>query len=47
MLIKKLKLALIVVVVADITTLILEYEAIYGLILTSGWSTYDIINFQW
>jgi hypothetical protein len=45
MLIKKLKLALIGVVVADIIALIFEYKVIYCIILTCGWSTYDVINF--
>jgi hypothetical protein len=44
MLIKKLKLALIVVVVADIIALIFEYPIIYFLIFTGGWSTYNLIE---
>jgi hypothetical protein len=45
MLINKLKVALMVVVVADIFALIFEYKVIYCIILTCGWSTYDLINF--
>jgi hypothetical protein len=45
MLIKKLKLALIVVVVADIIALIFEYPIIYCMVCACGWSTYDAINF--
>jgi hypothetical protein len=44
MLIKKLKLALIVVLVADIITLIFEYPAIYLIIFTNGLSTYNVIE---
>ena len=44
MLIKKLKLALIVVVVADIIALSLEYPVIYMIICASGWGTYDVIE---
>jgi hypothetical protein len=42
--IKKLKLALIVVILADIITLIFEYPAIYLVIFTAGLSTYNIIE---
>ena len=45
MLINKLKLALTVVVVADIIALIFEYPVIYWIIRGCGWSTYDVINF--
>ncbi len=45
MLIKKLKLVLIVVVVADIIALILEYPRIYFIISADGWSTYNVIEF--
>ncbi len=44
MLIKKLKLVLLVVVVADIITLIFEYPIIYFSIFTHGWSTYNVIE---
>ncbi len=44
MLIKKLKLALIVVVVADIIVLSFEYPIIYFVIFTKGWSTYNVIK---
>jgi hypothetical protein len=44
MLIKKLKLALIVVIVADIIALIFEYPIIYFVIFTEGWSTYNVIE---
>ena len=44
MLINKLKLALMVVVVADIIGLIFEYKLIYIIILSCGWSTYDVFN---
>jgi hypothetical protein len=42
--IKKLRLALMVVVAADIIGLILEYPRIYFVIARSGWSTYDVID---
>jgi hypothetical protein len=44
MLIKKLKLALAVVVVADIIALIFEYPIVYLVIFTDGWSTYNVIE---
>jgi hypothetical protein len=44
MLIKKLKLALIVVVVTDITALIFEYSTIYLGAFSLGLSTYNIIE---
>jgi hypothetical protein len=44
MLIKELKLALIVVVVADIIALIFEYPTIYFAVFTLGWSSYDVIQ---
>ena len=44
MLIKKLKLALIGVVVADIIALSYEYPLIYLVIFTDGWSTYNVIE---
>ena len=44
MLINKLKLALGVVVVADIIALIFEYPTIYLVISTDGWSTYNVIE---
>jgi hypothetical protein len=42
MLIKKLKLALIVVVVADIIALIFDYPAIYLGAFSLGGSTYNL-----
>ena len=42
--IKKLKLALIVVVVTDIIALIFEYPTIYFVVFTEGWSTYNVIG---
>jgi hypothetical protein len=42
--IKKLKLALIVAVVADIITLIFDYPMIYGIMFTGGWSNYNVIE---
>ncbi len=45
MLIKKMKLVLLVVVVADIITLILDYSTIYAGVFTWGWSTYNLIEF--
>jgi hypothetical protein len=42
--IKKLKLALIVAVVADIIALIFEYPIIYIVVFTQGWSTFNIIE---
>ena len=42
--IKKLKLALIVVVVTDIIALIFEYPTIYFIICACGWSTYNVID---
>jgi hypothetical protein len=45
MLTKKLKWALMGVLVADVLGLILEYKAIYCILFTCGWSSYDIINF--
>jgi hypothetical protein len=42
--IKKLKLALLVAVVADIITLSFEYPIIYLVIFTDGWSTYNVIE---
>jgi hypothetical protein len=44
MLIKKLKLVLIVVIVADIIALIFYYPMIYFVIFTDGWSTYNIVE---
>ncbi len=44
MLLKKLKSVLMVVVVADIIALILEYPRIYLIIFTEGWSVYNIIE---
>jgi len=44
MLIKKMKLGLIVVVVADIIVLIFEYPTIYFIICACGWSTYNVID---
>ena len=44
MLIKKLKLALLVVVAADIIALILDYPMIYFIIFSRGWSTYNVIE---
>jgi len=44
MLIKKLKLVLIVVVVADIIALILDYPIIYSGAFDLGLDTYDIIE---
>jgi len=44
MLIKKLKLALMVVVVADIIALTFEYPTIYLVVFTEGWSTYNVIE---
>jgi hypothetical protein len=44
MLINKLKLALGVVVVADIIALIFKYPTIYLVISTDGWSTYNVIE---
>jgi hypothetical protein len=44
MLIKKLKLVLMVVVVADIIALIFEYPTIYLAVFTQGWSTYNVIE---
>ncbi len=45
--IKKLKLALMVVVAADIIALIFEYPVIYSIIVRCGWGTYyDIINWH-
>jgi hypothetical protein len=44
MLIKKLKLALIVVVVTDIIALIFEYSTIYLGAFSLGLSTYNIIE---
>jgi len=45
MLNKKLKLVLIVAVVADIIALIFEYPIIYNIICASGWGTYNVIEF--
>jgi hypothetical protein len=42
--IKKLKLALIAVVVADIIVLIFDYPMIYFVIFTGGWSTYNVVE---
>ncbi len=42
---KKLELALVMVIVADIIALIFEYPVIYSIIVRSGWGTYDLINF--
>lgn len=44
MLIKKLKLVLIVAVVADIIALIFYYPEIYFVAITLGLDTYDIIE---
>jgi len=44
MVIKKLKLALIGAVVADIIALIFEYPIIYLAIFAHGWSTYNVIE---
>ena len=44
MLIKKLKLALIVVVVADIIALSFDYPTIYLFAFDLGLDTYDIIG---
>jgi hypothetical protein len=43
-LIKKSKLALLVVVVADIIALILDYPIIYFGAFSMGWDTYNIIE---
>jgi hypothetical protein len=44
MLIKKLKLAFVVVVAADIIGLILEYPRIYSTFFPDAWSTYNVIE---
>ncbi len=44
MLIKKLKLALIVVVAANIIGLILEYPRIYNTFFPDPWTTYNVIQ---
>ncbi len=42
--IKKLKLALMVVVAANITGLIFEYPRIYATFFPDAWTTYNIIQ---
>jgi hypothetical protein len=44
MLIKKLKLALMVVVAADIIGLIFEYPGIYSAFFPDPWVTYNVIE---
>jgi hypothetical protein len=44
MLIKKLKLALMVVVAADIIGLIFEYPGIYSAFFPAPWVTYNVIE---
>ncbi len=44
MLIKKLKLALMVVVAADIIGLIFEYPDIYSTFFPDPWVTYNVIE---